>query len=96
VSIKVINNRLKKVKGELYTKYKVINIGVFGSIVRGTSKKKSDIDIMVEYQQLPDLLKFIELENYLTGVLGKKVDLVEKTSIRKELKKYIMQEVLFV
>lgn len=94
MSLKRINKQLKNYKGELYTKYKVKDIGIFGSMARGAEKKRSDIDILVEFEELPDFLKFIELENYLTDLLGKKVDLVEKTSIRKELKDYIMNEVI--
>ncbi|PUA31533.1 MAG: hypothetical protein B9J98_06015 [Candidatus Terraquivivens tikiterensis] len=34
---------------ELRQKYKVKRIGVFGSFVRGEQKKKSDIDLLVEF-----------------------------------------------
>jgi predicted nucleotidyltransferase len=64
--------------------------------VRGEQKKRSDIDILVEYSELPDLLKLIELERHLQRLLKKKVDLVEKNGIRPELKDRILKEVVYI
>jgi hypothetical protein len=47
----------------------------------------------VEFEVVPGLLKFIELEDYLSELLGIKVDLVRKSSIREELRDTILQEV---
>ena len=69
---------------------------MFGSIIRGEQKKRSDIDILVEFEEVPDLLKFINMERYLTRLLKKKVDLVEKTAIRSELKEIILNEVIYI
>jgi len=95
-SLKEIEEILKAHKEELYRKYSVVEIGVFGSIVRGEEKKKSDIDILVEFEKIPDLLKFINLERYLSRLLKKKVDLVSKKAIRPELKDRILGEVVYV
>lgn len=80
----------------LRKRYKVKEIGIFGSAVRGEQGKKSDIDILVEYEELPDLLDFINLENYLEGILKRKVDLVEKHGVRPELKDQILSEVVYL
>jgi len=96
LSIKEINEILKAHKEELYQKYSVVEIGVFGSIVRGEQKKRSDIDILVEFEKVPDLLKFINLERYLSRLLKKKVDLVSKKAIRPELKDIILSEVVYI
>jgi predicted nucleotidyltransferase len=89
-----IKTILQQHKEELRAKYKVREIGVFGSYVRGQQKKRSDIDILVEFEVVPGLLKFIELEDYLSQLLGIKVDLVRKSSIREELRDTILQEVV--
>lgn len=83
-------------KEELKRKYKIREVGIFGSFVRGEQKKRSDIDILVDFYQLPDLLKFIEIERYLEKLLRKKVDLVEKKSIRPQLKDIILSEVIYI
>ncbi|MBI4810759.1 MAG: nucleotidyltransferase family protein [Ignavibacteriales bacterium] len=77
-------------------KYKVKELGIFGSVVRGEQKKRSDIDILVDYSEIPDLLEFISLENYLKKILKKKVDLVDKQGIRPELKDIILGEVIYI
>ena len=95
-SLKEVNEILKEHKEELYKKYKVKEIGIFGSFVRGEQKKRSDIDILVEFEKIPDLLKFINLERYLSRLLKKKVDLVRKGAIRPELKDIILSEVSYI
>ncbi len=77
-------------------KYAVKDIGVFGSYIRNEQHSESDIDILVEFQELPDLFKLIELENFLEDQLQIKVDLVEKSSIRPQLRKEIIEEVVLV
>jgi len=95
-TLEEIKNTLKRHKEEVIREYKVKEIGIFGSIVRGEQKKRSDIDILVEYYELPDLLKLIELERRLQRILRKKVDLVEKHGIRPELKDRILKEVVYI
>lgn len=83
---------------DIREKYKVKEIGIFGSFVRGEQKKRSDVDILVEFtkKDIPDLLKLIELERYLQKLLKKKVDLVRKGGIRPELKDSILKEVVYL
>lgn len=95
-SLEEINSVLKEHKEELYKKYKVKEIGIFGSFVRGEQKKRSDIDILVEFEEVPDLLKFIEIERYLERLLKKKVDLIRKKALRPELKDIILKEVVYI
>ncbi|UCE08683.1 MAG: nucleotidyltransferase family protein [bacterium] len=71
-------------------------MGIFGSFVRGEQKENSDVDVIVEFYEIPSLLKFIEIENYLTKILGVKVDLVRRKALRAELKDTIMQEIIFI
>lgn len=95
-SLEEIKKILKAHKEEVSQKYKVSEIGVFGSFVRGEQRKRSDIDILVEYEEIPDLFEFINLERYLQRLLRKKVDLVRKEAIRSELKDRILKEVVYI
>lgn len=95
-SPKKIEDILKEHKKDLAEKYKVKEIGLFGSYVRGEQRKRSDVDILVEFQKVPDLFKFIELEMYLERILKKKVDLVEKNGLRPRLKDIILSQVVYV
>jgi predicted nucleotidyltransferase len=83
-------------KKELKENYKVDEIGLFGSYVRNEQHGKSDLDILVTFTETPDLFQFIALENYLTDLLGVKVDLVMKDGIKPRLKDRILNEAVYV
>lgn len=67
---------------------------LFGSYVRGEQREDSDIDLLVEYPSHIDLFKIGELKEDLEEVLGKSVDIVGYSSIKEDLKQYILQDQL--
>jgi len=79
----------------LYKTYHVKSIGIFGSTVRGEQKQSSDIDILVELSQPMGFFKFIELENFLSGILHKKVDLVTKKALKPAIRESILRDVTY-
>jgi uncharacterized protein len=91
-----LKNILALHKDELKEKYKVREIGIFGSYVRAEQKKKSDVDVLVTFYETIDLFSFVELENYLSDILGIKVDLVMKDGIKPRLKERILSEAVYV
>ncbi len=95
--IEEIKAKLKEHKEELREKFKVKEIGVFGSYVRGEQKKRgSDIDILVEFKEPVSLLKFMDLEEYLSKLLGLKVDLISKKALKPKIGEHILKEVVYV
>jgi predicted nucleotidyltransferase len=96
VGLEEIKTKLSSHKDELRQKYRIKEIGIFGSFVKGIQKESSDVDIVVTFDRIPGLLKFIELENYLSDFLGVDVDLVRKEAIRQELKDRILKETVAV
>jgi predicted nucleotidyltransferase len=95
-TIETLKATLALHKEELRKKYKVKEIGLFGSYVRQEQKKKSDLDVLVTFYETIDLFTFIELENYLSDALGIKVDLVMKEGIKPRLKEKILSEAIYV
>ncbi len=87
---------LKELKPEINAKYKVKEIGIFGSFVREEQSETSDIDILVEFEAPIGLFKFLELEEYLESRLGRKVDLVSKKELKPRIGRYILKEVLMI
>lgn len=85
-------------KEELMKRYRIKEIGIFGSYVRDEQKQGSDLDILVEFEDDAKigLLGFIHLENYLSEILGVKVDLVEKSALKPRIGKYILKEVVYI
>jgi hypothetical protein len=98
INLEKIKKVLEEYKDELRKKYAVTEIGVFGSCVRGEQKRGSDIDILVDF--IPNakvsLLEFIELENYISDLLGCKVDLVEKSALKPRIGRNILNEVIML
>src|SRR3989338_7820458 len=84
---------IRQHKQELGQKFKVKEIGIFGSYEKGEQKKRSDIDILAEFKEPIGLFQFIELEEYLEKLLGAKVDLVSKKALKPRIGEYIMKEV---
>ena len=83
-------------KDELKTKYKVNQIGLFGSYARDSQEESSDIDILAEFNADASLFDLVRLSQYLEESFGKKVQVVSKASLKKELKQYILDEVVYV
>ena len=91
-----ILSELKKYKSILKKKYGIKTIGVFGSIAKGTSKKNSDLDIVVEVEKLKPFL-LLEIKQELERYFNMKVDLIRiRKNIRKSLKNRIDKEVIYV
>jgi hypothetical protein len=87
--IKVI---IAKHEDEIKGKYGLKEIGIFGSYVKGKQEETSDVDILVEFEKPVSLLQIVSLENYLSDIVGIKVDVVPKKNIRAELKESILRE----
>jgi predicted nucleotidyltransferase len=91
-----IKQILQEQKPYLADKYGVTEIGVFGSYVRNEQRPDSDIDVLIELEEPPriDLLDLVNMEYYLSDLLGMKVDLAIKKNLRKRIGKCILSEVV--
>ena len=68
---------------EICRRYGVKELSVFGSAARGEMRPDSDLDLLAEF--LPDRKigwEFFELEEELTRVLARRVDLGSKRSLK--------------
>lgn len=90
--IRIINSQLPALRDV----YKVKRLGLFGSAARGEVGEGSDIDILVEFESPVGFLDFIRLENSLSKLLGRKVDLISGKAIKPALKEAIVEEIIYV
>jgi predicted nucleotidyltransferase len=90
-----IKETLKKAKPILQEKFKVKEIGIFGSYVRGEESEESDVDILVEFSE-PVGWEFIDLKEFLEEILGRKVDLVTVRALKPQLRDKILKGIIFV
>jgi predicted nucleotidyltransferase len=69
----------------------IVFMAIFGSFARGEQKKKSDIDIAIEFGKSKEksLLDLVHVENELRRVFKKKVDL----GVFSSLSPYIVEDV---
>jgi predicted nucleotidyltransferase len=95
-SLDEIKEVLDKHKEELKRRYGVKEIGIFGSFARGEEKDDSDVDILVEFDGPIGFFKFLELEEFLSNLIGRKVDLVSKKALKPHIGKHILEEVVTV
>lgn len=93
-SLKFVKNSIISLKPYLQKKYNVSNIALFGSYVRGEQTNKSDIDILVDFKKTPDLLTFIEMEEFLKEKLKMTVDLVPQRKLKPQIKSQILNEAI--
>ena len=82
---------LKEELAEICKRNNIIFLAVFGSVVRGEQKKTSDVDIAIEFDKRKQktLFDLIHVENELTGVFKRKVDL----GIFSSLSPYVVEDV---
>ncbi len=59
-------------------------------------KRKAIWTFWLLFYETIDLFTFVELENYLSDILGVKVDLVMKDGIKPRLKERILSEAVYV
>lgn len=96
VNLKELQERIKSSKPILKKKFKVKDIGIFGSYVRGEQKENSDLDVLVEFGERVGFFKFLELEEYLEGLLKLKVDLVSRKALKPRIGQHILKEVVMI
>ncbi|MDK2896909.1 MAG: uncharacterized protein PWP04_1029 [Candidatus Atribacteria bacterium] len=73
-------------------RYQVQRASIFGSVVRGEDAPESDIDILVELNDNLSLLDFVALKLELEEVLHKRVDLVEKKTLKETIKDDVLAQ----
>ncbi len=87
---------LKEYKKNQAEQFGVVKMGLFGSVARGSVKKDSDIDIVVEFKKR-NLLNRISLKMSLEDYLDMPVDVVaDRGDLNPLLKERIARDVIYV
>jgi len=71
----------------------VRRLGVFGSVARDEAGPESDVDILVEFEDVPDLYEFAALRERLAEILGRPVDLTTPQALSQHLRSRVLHEV---
>lgn len=87
---------LRERRGELEERFAVSSIAVFGSYARGEQRAGSDLDLLVDFRRTPTFIELAELEDYLQGVLGLRVEVGTKGGLKGRIGKRILAEAVAV
>ena len=80
---------LRRFKEKNENRYRIMNIGLFGSSARESMNKQSDIDIVVELEK-QDLFNLIGIKQDLEEEFNMAVDIV---SYRKEMNQFLKNRI---
>ena len=83
---------IKRSAVPILKRHNVKGAAIFGSASRGTMKKDSDIDMLVDIRGDISLLDFVAIKLELESALKKKRDLVEYDTIKPALREKILKE----
>lgn len=89
----IVFQRLRELKPH-YPNLK--RLRVFGSIIKGTATEKSDVDVLVDFNETPSLFDLGGMVSDFEESLGCRVDLVMTDALLPELKDIILNEAVDV
>ncbi len=97
-TLEEIRQTLRAHLPELRERYGVMVVGIFGSYARNEPRPDSDLDILIELEEPPriSLLDLVNLENYLSELLGVKVQVTIQHNLKPRIRPYILKEVVRV
>ena len=86
---------LKQHKKDIFSKYPLRSMALFGSFSRGDNNDNSDVDILVELNGTMGF-RFLHLNYEIESLLKRKVDLISKRALKHEFLKEIEAELIYV
>lgn len=77
--------------------FHIIRIGIFGSYAREEQNFKSDIDLLVEFEEnTQDLYELkLQIRDFFYNKLGIEVDICREKYIKPRFKKTILEETIY-
>ncbi|MBN1904381.1 MAG: nucleotidyltransferase family protein [Deltaproteobacteria bacterium] len=90
LKLKINNDRI----ADFCRKNKIIKLSLFGSSIRTDFGPESDVDILVEFdpEARVGLMKLTSIENELSEIIGRKVDLNTPGFISKYFRDKVLAE----
>jgi len=96
LDLEKLKRALREHLPQLRARYRVKSLGLFGSYVRGEQRKRSDLDVLVDFEEAPSLFELMDMEDELARLIGTKVDLVTRKTLRGRIGQRILQEVVYL
>lgn len=87
---------LSQQKQSLCENYQITEIGIFGSYARGEQTESSDVNILVDYETAPTFIMLVEFRDFLSRLLGLKVDIVTKNGLKPRILERVLAEAIYI
>jgi predicted nucleotidyltransferase len=71
-------------------RYFIKRAAIFGSFAKGNSHKNSDVDLLIEPENGFTLFNFLQLEDEISTLINRKVDLVEFSALKPSIKEEVL------
>lgn len=94
-SLDDIRKAIASSRSELFDRFPIKTLAIFGSFSRGDQNPDSDVDLLVEFNR-PVGVEFIDLAEQLEVVLNRRVDLVSRRGIKPKYFDRIKTELEYV
>lgn len=80
----------KESLAEFCRRWKIVELSLFGSVLRDDFSPDSDIDVLVTFETDAGWSGFdlVDMTDELKAIFDRKVDLVEKSAIRNPFRRY--------
>lgn len=90
--------KLRANKAALQDRFGIAQVGLFGSYARNMQTRKSDVDILVEFQPgVKYLLEIrLELEDFLKNIFDTEVDVAHLKYVRPYFREKILRHAILV
>ncbi len=91
------NEAIQILQGEaqsLLDYYSISALFLFGSVARDEAQEDSDVDILVEFNDPIGLFQLIALKRDLETLLGCRVDIGTRRSLKPQVKGRVLQEAI--
>lgn len=90
--MKTYTEKIRRKMLPILQRYDVVRAAIFGSIARGKSTRRSDIDLLVKFKGQKSLLDLAGLKIALEEALKTKVDVLTYNSLHPLLRDKILSE----
>jgi predicted nucleotidyltransferase len=96
MSIRQLLRTKRKQILEIASRHGARKVRVFGSVVRGTARRGSDVDFLVEMDEWRSLLDHSALILELERLLKRPVDVASERGLRSSLRKEVLKDAIAI
>jgi len=77
-------------------RYFIKRAAIFGSLAKGNLGIDSDIDLLIEPERDFTIFKLLKLEEEISEIIKRKVDLVEYSAIKPSIRKEVLASAISI